>query len=103
MGGIKKSASRIKNAVRRKRAKKIVGIKFSKLKLRRSIIREGKVLNRHMGAVEIIADKVSDEVEKWAEGRAVITQEALDKTTAAKLKKYDPDIAYIYGIRGKIV
>lgn len=88
---------------KQKRKEAVQGIKFSRLRLRRSIIREGRVLNRHLGAVEIIADKVSDEVEKWAEGRAVITQEALDRTTATKLKKYDPDIAYIYGIRGKIV
>ena len=75
-------------------------IGFSKLKLHRDIMREGRVLNRHAGAMEIVADKVCREMEKWADGRAEITQAELDKATAAKMRKYDADVAYIFRTRG---
>ena len=75
--------------------------KFSLLKLRRDIMREGRVLNRHTGAMEIGADKVCKEIEKWAKGREEITQKDLDKATAARIRKYDADVAYLYRMRGK--
>lgn len=77
--------------------------KFSRLKLHRDIMREGRVLNRHAGAMEVVADKVCEEIEKWAKERGEITQKDLDKATAARIRKYDADVAYLYRMRGKWV
>ena len=77
--------------------------KFSKKKLIQEIMFEAKVLNRHLGATKIIAEKTADEVEKWAEKRAYITEEDITRVASEKLKKYDKDLAYIYKNRGKII
>lgn len=90
---LKKSTSDVKKSTSEK--------KFSELKLRRDIMREGRVLNRHPGAMEIVADKVCREVEKWAKERDEVTQKELDKATAARIRKYDADVAYLYRMRGR--
>ncbi len=78
-------------------------IKFSKKKLKEEIIREARVLNIHVGAAEMMADKVVEKVAKWAEGRAAITQEDLNVVTAREIGKYHADLAYVYKNRGKII
>lgn len=76
---------------------------FSTLSLKRDIMREGRVLNRHVGAMELIAEKVSKEVEKWVLERGEVTKADIDRVTAARIRKYDADVAYLYRNRGKIV
>ncbi|MBQ3306089.1 hypothetical protein IJH02_01475 [Candidatus Saccharibacteria bacterium] len=76
---------------------------FSTLSLKRDIMREGRVLNRHVGAMELIADKVAKEVEKWVLERGEVTKADVDRVTAARIRKYDADVAYLYRNRGKIV
>ena len=75
--------------------------KFSQLRLHRDIMREGRVLNRHPGAMEIVADKVVKEVTKWAKERDEVSKEEVDRATAARIRKYDADLAYLYRMRGK--
>lgn len=86
-----------------KKTTSVDGKQFSRLGLKRDIMREGRVLNRHSGAVEAIAEKVSLEVEKWVLERPEITKADLNRVTAARIRKYDPDIAYLYRNRGKIL
>lgn len=78
-------------------------ITFSKKHLVEDIKKEGKILNLHMGSVEVIADKVAEQVEKWLKNRPVITKESLDKKVAKELEKYNSDLAYIYKNRGRII
>lgn len=80
-----------------------VRVRFSKKALKAEILKEAKVLNRHMGAAEAIADRVVLQVEKWVAGRNVVTKNDIDRVTCEKIKKYDPDLAYIYKNRGKII
>lgn len=89
--------------MRLKKKLSVNGKKFSELSLRRDIIKEGRVLSRHTGAMELIADKVVKEVSKWVNERGEITKADLDRVTAAKLRKYDADVAYLYRNRGKIM
>lgn len=77
--------------------------RFSKKKLITEIMFEAKVLNRHFGSAEIIAEKVADEVEVWAKKRTFITEDDITRVASEKLEKYDKDLAYIYKNRGKII
>lgn len=78
-------------------------VKFSRKKLVQEIMFEAAVLGRHLGSTKIVVEKVADEVEKWAEKRAYITEDDITKVASEKLQKYDKDLAYIYKNRGKII
>lgn len=89
---------------KRKEAKlRVDGKQFSEVSLHRDIMREGRVLARHTGAMEMIADKVCKEVSKWVRERGEVTRADLDRVTAARLRKYDADLSYLYRNRGKII
>lgn len=68
-----------------------------------SIMKEAKVLSLHPGAVQLFADKVADNVEKWAAKRSAITEKDLDLRIAKELEQYHSDLAYIFKNRGKII
>jgi len=78
-------------------------VRFSRRALISEIMFEARVLNRHFGAAEIIAEKVADEVEAWAKKRTFITEDDITRVASEKLEKYDKDLAYIYKNRGKII
>ena len=78
-------------------------VKFSRKKLISDIMFEAKVLGRHPGAAKIVAEKVADKVEKWAERREFVTEDDIRRTASVELKKYDADLAYIYKSYGKII
>ena len=109
MKGLEKAKARYKKAraksealEKRSRADK-KRARFSKKKLITEIMFEAKVLNRHFGSAEIIAEKVADEVEAWAKKRTFITEDDITRVASEKLEKYDKDLAYIYKNRGKII
>ncbi len=77
--------------------------RYTKAKLKKEILQEARVLGLHRGAVELIADRVSDEVDQWVSARASITEADLDRVTAARIRKYNPDLAYWYRNRSKII
>lgn len=77
-------------------------MKFSEKKLTREIMQEGKVLKLHPGAVEIVAGRVAHTLSKWVEGKD-LTQHELDQKVARELKKYNPDLAYLYQHRGRMI
>ena len=78
-------------------------VKFSRKKLTEEILREAKVLNLHMGAAEIMTEKVVENVEKWSKRRTMFTREDLNRAVAKEIKKYNADLAYVYENRGKII
>ena len=78
-------------------------IKFSRKKLQEEIMREARVLNMHSGSAEMITEKVTEAVEKWAKKRSTITREDLTRVTGKELEKYDKDLAYVYKNRDKII
>lgn len=77
--------------------------KFNRKKLHDEIMREARVLNMHTGAAKMMADKVVEKVGKWAEKRAEITKEDLNRVTAKALEEFDGDLAYVYKNRDKII
>lgn len=78
-------------------------IHFSESALKEEIMREGRVLRLHPGAVEIIAGAVAKDTAKWVEKRSIITKNDLNTKVGKELEKYNRDLAYIYQNRGKIV
>ena len=82
-------------------------VKFSQRRLEKEIMREGQVLKLHAGAVEIVAGRVAHVLSRWAEGRErdgkELTQHELDQRVALELKKYNPDLAYLYQHRGRMI
>ena len=78
-------------------------VKFSKKKLVAEILFEARVLNRHLGAAKIIAERVADEVETWASEHSFITEDDITQVASKKIAKYDKDLAYIFKNRGKII
>lgn len=77
--------------------------KYTKAKLKTELLQEARVLGLHRGAVELIVDRVVEEVDAWMEKRAVVTKADLDRTIATKIRKYNKDLAYWYSNRDKII
>ena len=77
--------------------------KFSRKKLIEEIMREGKVLGLHPGAVEAIAIKVADTTTEWIHSQIEYNEKDLNIKIIKELKKYHHDLAYIYENRGKII
>ena len=67
-------------------------VKFSRKKLISDIMFEARVLGRHTGSAKIVAEKVADEVEQWAEKREFITADDIRRAAGLRLKKYDKDL-----------
>lgn len=76
---------------------------YSKLRLKRDIMREGRILGLHTGSTEAIAERVADEVEKWLSGRGEVTEKDLDRVTATRLRKFNPDLAFMFRERKKFI
>ena len=98
----KKAQAKKEASLKRSRADKKKA-RFSRKKLVSEIMFEARVLNRHFGSAEIIAEKVADEVEAWAKKRTFITEDDITRVASEKLANYDKDLAYIYKNRGKII
>lgn len=84
----------------RKTTKKI---SFSEEKLREDILREARVLSKHMGAVNLVVEKVLPKIKAWVEARGEITEDDLNRVVSRELRKYDEDLAYVYENRGRII
>lgn len=77
--------------------------KFSKARLVKEIITEGKVLGLHPGSTELIAEKVAEKVSEWSSGRSEITKDDLTRITARELARYNKDLSFVYKNRDKII
>lgn len=76
---------------------------FSKQALKKDILCEAKVLRIAPGSAEAIADIVVEKVAKWAEARAEITEDDLNRIVASKVAPYNEGLAYVYKNRNKII
>lgn len=76
---------------------------FSEKKLTEEILQEAKILRIHSGVAEIVARHVSANVAKWAKTRKQITAVELNTRVARELSVYDPDLAFLYQNRDKII
>ncbi|MBQ3318547.1 hypothetical protein IJG76_00800 [Candidatus Saccharibacteria bacterium] len=76
---------------------------FSRLKLKDDILREARVAKIPAGFAEKIADEVSRNIEKWLDNRPVVTKKSFDLAVIRELKKYHPDLAYIFENRNFMI
>lgn len=83
--------------------KKSTQVAFSRRALKRDILQEAKVLRIVPGSAEAIADIVVEKVAKWAETRAEITEDDLDRVIAQKMEPYNKELAYVFKNRNKII
>ncbi|MDO5481136.1 MAG: hypothetical protein Q4F60_02200 [Candidatus Saccharibacteria bacterium] len=77
--------------------------KYSKNQMKRDIMKEGRVLGLHNGSTAAIADRVVEEIDEWVMKRGDITEADLNRVASSKLKKYNPDLAYMYKMKGKVI
>lgn len=78
-------------------------ITVSEKSLVQEILQEAKTLRIHAGVAELVARRVSAQVANWAKTRRRVTQAELDTRVAKELSVYDPDLAFLYQNRGKII
>ena len=76
---------------------------LSEKSLHDEIKREAKVLGRHAGAAEIIADRVCEKIMTWAKKRSAITERDLYDRVAKEIRKYDEDLAYLFETKDKVI
>lgn len=76
---------------------------FSISELEKDILSEAKMLKIPDEVAKTIANRATDQVQKWISKRAAVTMEDLNKQVAKELKKYNEDLAYVYQIRGTII
>ncbi|MBQ6570749.1 hypothetical protein IJI02_00155 [Candidatus Saccharibacteria bacterium] len=71
--------------------------------IRLDILREARVLGLHAGFAEMVSDSVAQKVERYLESHPVVTAKDIDLLVSRELKQYNPDLAYIYRNRDKII
>ncbi len=98
---IKAKASIIKP--RTERIKPKAEIKFSKLTLKKELLKEAKVLNVSEDVAKDYVEIVTEKVASWVKKRSKVTQADVDAIIAKEIKKYNKDLAFIYENRGKII
>lgn len=86
-----------------KTQKKRKKIQFSEEQLAEDLKREARVLNIHLGAAELIAGEVARKIQKWTMNKPTITQSDLERRIVMEVKKYNKDLAFIFGERNKII
>lgn len=93
----------LKSLKHQKATGRIKTARYSKLRLKRDIMREGKILGLHTGSTEAIAERVADEVEKWLASRSAVTENDLDRVISTRLRKFNPDLAFMFRERKKFI
>lgn len=71
--------------------------------LKQEILAEAKVVRLPMGTAEVVAEKVAEQVAKWAGRRSAVTQADLNRQIAKEMLKYSRDLAYVFQNRDKII
>lgn len=76
---------------------------YSSKKLKEEILHNAKALNIAEKWAETVADKTVKHVDKWVKGRGAVTESDIRRVASEKLETLNPDIAYIFKNRGKII
>jgi hypothetical protein len=50
----------------------------------------------HTGEAELVADKVSTEIDAWIKTRKEVSSQEIFHSVTQTLKKYNPDAAFMY-------
>ena len=76
---------------------------FNQIKLKRELMIDARAVGIPSGAAEIFIDhSISSAIESLAK-KSLITDQDLKNAIAKQLKKYHPDLAYVYQNRDKII
>lgn len=76
---------------------------FDTQELVAEIMREAKILKVPSGSAQAMANKVAERVAAWVKKRTIITDEELNRKIAQEMEKFNPDLAYVFQNRGKII
>lgn len=76
---------------------------FDEKQLQKEIIIDAKGVGIPIGAAEIFAAKTTKAAQKSLKPKTIITNQDLKRAVVKELKKYNPDLAYVYKIRDKII
>lgn len=64
---------------------------------------DAKAVGIPIGAAEIFIDKTLKAIQTTLKSKTIITDKDLDRAIIKELKKYNPDLAYVYENRDKII
>ena len=85
------------------RKKKIVTYEYSHDGVKQSILRQAKGVRLPEGWAEQIAERVAKATDKWIADKDIVTEKDLEVFVCKELKQLNPDIAFAYKNRDKII
>lgn len=77
--------------------------KFDEIKIRKELKIDAKGLGIPSGAAESFIDRAIKATKKAIKNKPAITENDLIRIISKELEKYNPDFAYVYRNRGKII
>ena len=76
---------------------------YASKSLRQAVLADARALGIAEKWAETIANKTVDHVNKWIKNRGAVTESDIRRVAYKKLQELNPDIAYIYKNRDKIL
>ena len=76
---------------------------FDEAKIRKELKIDAKGLGIPSGAAESFIDRTIKATKKAIKNKSAITENDLTRIISKELEKYNPDFAYVYKNRGKII
>ena len=76
---------------------------FDQPKLRRELLLDARAIGIPSGAAEDFVDRSIDVALSALSNKSLITDQDLKRAIVKELKKYHPDLAYVYQNRDKII
>lgn len=86
-----------------KKSKNDDGIYFNEEKMKDDLLSSAKALRIPAGVAESIVKKIMKEVKVKVKKQDMVSEEKLNRCIATAAKKYNPDLAYVYQNRGRII
>ena len=83
--------------------KKIVTYEYSHDGVKQSILRQAKGVRLPEGWAEQLAERVAKATDKWIADKDIVTEKDLEVFICKELKQLNPDIAFAYKNRDKII
>lgn len=83
--------------------KKIVTYEYSHSGIKQSVMRQAKSLRMPEGWAEQIAERVAKATDKWIADKDIVTEKDLEVFICKELDELNPDIAFAYKNRDKII
>ena len=71
--------------------------------LKKSLKRHARAIGLPEGSAEVFIEKSLTDASKNLKNKTIITEADLTRAIAKELKKYNPDFAYVYQNRDKII